>query len=43
MTLEAMPANERWLVHDVLTDDPDVRTYSIGDGHERRVVIAPKA
>ena len=43
VTLEAMPANERWLVHDVLTDDPDVRTYSIGDGHERRVVIAPKA
>ncbi len=43
VTLEAMPANERWLVHDALTDDPDVRTYSIGDGHERRVVIAPKA
>ena len=43
VTLEAMPASERWVVHDALTDDPDVRTYSVGDGYERRVVIGPKA
>ncbi|MCY3957256.1 MAG: hypothetical protein OXG65_03080, partial [Chloroflexi bacterium] len=43
ITLEAMPANERRLVHVALTDDEDVRTYSIGEGDERRVVISPRA
>ncbi len=43
ITLEAMPANERRLVHVALADDEDVRTYSIGEGDERRVVISPRA
>ena len=43
ITLEAMPANERRLVHVALVDDEDVRTYSIGEGDERRVVISPRA
>ena len=42
VTLEAMPANERRLVHIALADDDEVRTYSIGEGDERRVVISPK-
>ena len=43
ITLEAMPPNERRLVHVALADDEDVRTYSIGEGDERRVVISPRA
>ncbi len=43
LTLEAMPPNERRLVHVALADDDDVRTYSIGEGDDRRVVISPKA
>ena len=43
ITLDAMPANERRLVHVALADDEDVRTYSIGEGDERRVVISPRA
>ena len=43
VTLEAMPARERRLVHVALADDADVRTYSIGEGDDRRVVISPKA
>lgn len=42
VTLEAMPANERRLVHITLVDDDEVRTYSIGEGDERRVVISPR-
>ena len=43
ITLDAMPPNERRLVHVALADDEDVRTYSIGEGDERRVVISPRA
>ena len=43
VTLESMPANERRLIHVALADDENVRTYSIGEGDERRVVISPKA
>ena len=42
VTLDSMPANERRLVHIALVDDDEVRTYSIGEGDERRVVISPK-
>lgn len=42
VTLEAMPANERRLIHMALAEDADVRTYSIGDSEDRRVVISPK-
>lgn len=43
VTLESMSAYERRLVHVALADDEEVRTYSIGEGEERRVVISPKA
>jgi spoIIIJ-associated protein len=41
-TLEAMPANDRRIIHLSLRDRNDVETYSIGEGPARRVVIAPK-
>jgi len=41
-TLEAMPANDRRIIHLSLRDRNDVETYSIGEGQSRRVVIAPK-
>ena len=42
VTLEAMPAHERRMIHLALAGDEDVRTYSIGEGKDRRVVIGPK-
>jgi spoIIIJ-associated protein len=39
MQLEAMPPNERRIIHLVLADDPDVMTESTGEGDARRVVI----
>ena len=41
MQLEAMPPNERRIVHMALAEDPDVMTESIGEGDARRVVIKP--
>jgi len=40
MTLEPMPANERRLVHLALVDYPDITTYSIGEGNNRKVAIS---
>ena len=42
ITLEAMPPNERRIVHMSLRDHPQVKTHSIGDGDHRRVMILPK-
>lgn len=41
-TLEAMPANDRRIIHLSLRDRNDIETYSIGEGPSRRVVIAPR-
>jgi spoIIIJ-associated protein len=41
--LEAMAAHERRIIHLLLKDNPDVKTYSVGDGTLRHVVIAPKS
>lgn len=41
ITLEAMPARERRLVHMTLRDRSDVRTQSIGEGDQRKVTIIP--
>ena len=40
MTMEPMPADERRIVHLALTDNPDVTTYSIGEGESRKVVVS---
>jgi spoIIIJ-associated protein len=42
MQLEAMPPNERRLIHLALSEDPDVMTESVGEGDARRVVIKIK-
>jgi spoIIIJ-associated protein len=42
VTLEAMPANERRIVHLTLSGHPLVTTASFGEGDQRRVVISPK-
>lgn len=39
--LNAMPAHERRVVHVTLADYPGVKTYSIGVGDHRRVVLEP--
>lgn len=42
ITLEPMPPAERRIIHLTLVDDPDVMTYSTGEGASRKVVIAPR-
>jgi spoIIIJ-associated protein len=42
ITLEAMPPNERRIVHITLREHPSVKTQSIGEGDRRRVMILPK-
>ena len=39
--LDPLPAHERRLIHNALSDDPAIRTYSEGDDPDRRVIIAP--
>jgi len=40
--LEAMPANERRIIHLALREHPGVVTKSIGDGDRRKVTIIPR-
>ena len=42
ITLEPMPANERRIVHLALANDPQVASFSLGDGESRKVAIAVK-
>ena len=42
ITLEAMPPNERRIIHITLRDHPSVTTNSIGEGDHRRVMILHK-
>lgn len=42
IALEAMPPNERRIVHMALADSKDISTESMGEGEERRVVISLK-
>jgi len=39
---EPQSARDRRIVHVALADDPDVYTYSEGEGEDRHVVISPK-
>lgn len=41
IALEAMPANERRIVHVALTDHPYATTQSMGEGEDRKVIIMP--
>lgn len=43
VTLEAMPAYERRIVHMALRDHPDVSTLSVGEDERRKVTIVPKS
>lgn len=40
VTLEAMPPNERRIIHMELSEDEDLSTDSVGEGEQRRIVIA---
>jgi spoIIIJ-associated protein len=40
--LDPLSSYERRIIHNALTDHPDVITYSEGEDSERRVVIAPR-
>jgi spoIIIJ-associated protein len=42
-TMEPLNAYERRVVHVALQGEPGVRTYSVGEGMERRVTVAPVA
>lgn len=42
LALEAMPANERRIIHLALQSHPSVTTESTGEGDHRKVVIMPK-
>jgi spoIIIJ-associated protein len=42
VVLEAMPANERRIVHIALRDHSQVTTRSVGEGDHRKVTITPK-
>jgi spoIIIJ-associated protein len=41
-TMEAMPPNERRIIHLTLQDSPDVTTESHGEGEDRRITISPR-
>lgn len=40
--LDPQPARDRRIMHMALADDPDIYTYSEGDGDYRHVVISPR-
>lgn len=42
VVLEAMPANERRIIHIALRDHPQVTTRSTGEGEHRKVTIIPR-
>ena len=39
--LKPMNSVERRIIHMTLQDEPNIHTYSIGEGQDRRIVIAP--
>ncbi len=43
LRLNAMPAHERRTIHVTLANFPGVKTYSVGEGEGRRVMIEPDA
>ena len=41
-TTQALNSYERRVVHVTLADEPDIRTYSVGEEGNRRVTVAPR-
>lgn len=41
VTLEPMTANERRIIHSALQNNPRIRTYSVGEEPNRRMVVSP--
>jgi len=42
VTMDPLQSRERRIVHLALQSDPDVRTYTVGNGSVRNVVVAPR-
>ena len=42
VTLPFLNSAERRIIHLILADDEQLETYSLGEGRQRRLVIAPK-
>jgi spoIIIJ-associated protein len=40
--LEAMPPNERRIIHLALREHPEVATHSSGEGNQRRITVEPR-
>lgn len=40
--LPPMPPHQRKIIHKTLENNPEVRTFAVGDGDRRRVIIAPR-
>ncbi len=40
--LQPMPPHQRKIIHKALENHPDVRTFAVGEGDRRRVIIAPR-
>ena len=40
--MDPLRASDRKVIHIALQDDPEVRTYTVGDGDERSVILAPR-
>lgn len=40
IALESLPAHERRIIHLTLRDDPDIITYSEGEGEERKLIVS---
>ncbi len=42
ITLEELSARDRWIIHQALQDDRSVTTRSVGDEHDRKLMIIPR-
>jgi len=42
VVMDPLSASDRRVIHIALQDDPEVRTYTVGDGVERSVILAPR-
>jgi spoIIIJ-associated protein len=40
--LQPMPPHQRKIIHKALENHPDVKTFAVGEGDRRRVIIAPR-